>query len=171
MMTSAVIVTLGEFKKYLRSQVVLDDILDHVQTLGWDNSVWHDDNLSTKKLYPKHQFPARSKVWQQRLRTTEESMALAVRRLQQCHIRLPEYQRKKPDIAGVDEVSAMAACAVNLVQELLKLAPISEEKLREECLKPFADGCPGVAQDLEVALLDKSESFDIRNMATRKAPG
>ena len=90
-------------------------------------------------------------------------MALAVRRLQQCHLRLPEYQRKKPDAAAVEEVSVMAACAVNLVQELLKLAP---EKLQQEFLKPFGDGCPSVAQEIEVALLEKSDAFDIRSMQT-----
>ena len=60
----------------------------------------------------------------------------------------------------------MAACAVNLVQELLKLAPVSEEKLQQEFLKPFGDGCPSVAQEIEVALLEKSDAFDIRSMQT-----
>ena len=93
-------------------------------------------------------------------------MALAVRRMQQCHLRLPEYQRKKPDAAAVEEVSVMAACAVNLVQELLKLAPVSEEKLQQEFLKPFGDSCPSVAQEIEVALLEKSDAFDIRSTQT-----
>ncbi|CAE7298363.1 unnamed protein product [Symbiodinium sp. CCMP2592] len=145
---------------------VLDDILDHVQSLGWDTCVWSDDNLSTKKLYPKFQFPARSKAWQQRLRTSEDSMTLAVRRLQQSHVRLPEYQRKKPDCHSVEEISAMAACAVNLTIEIQKLAPIAQSKLEAEFLQPFGDGCPNVAQEIEVALLEKSEAFDIRNMQT-----
>ncbi|CAE7660330.1 unnamed protein product, partial [Symbiodinium sp. CCMP2456] len=59
-------------------EIAPKDILHHVQSLGWENSVWSDDNLSTKKLYPKFlQFAARCKAWQQRLRTSEESMALA----------------------------------------------------------------------------------------------
>ncbi len=39
-------------------EVCLQKILDHVGNVGWSAAVWSDDNLSTKKFYPRFQFPS-----------------------------------------------------------------------------------------------------------------
>ena len=51
----------------------LDLILAHVQECGWEKSVWSDENLSTKKLYPGFQFNAKGQQWTQRLRRIEQN--------------------------------------------------------------------------------------------------
>ena len=48
-------------------QEVLAGILKHVNTQGWEQCCWSDDNLSTKKLYPGFQFAGKQQ-WVPRLR-------------------------------------------------------------------------------------------------------
>ena len=44
---------------------IVDSILGHVNLLGWQDAVWSDDNLAGKKIYPRYQFPSKSKKWTQ----------------------------------------------------------------------------------------------------------
>ena len=57
-------------------QETLDLILAHVQECGWEKSVWSDENLSTKKLYPGFQFNAKGQQWTQRLRSEAKHIFL-----------------------------------------------------------------------------------------------
>ena len=120
----------------------------------------------TKKLYPKFQFTCKTKSWLPRLKTSEKSMELCVLQLQRLHEKKPEYQRKKPDCAVVEECSQLAALAANLVQEIQLVAPISKTKIDENFLTPFSEGCALIQKELEVALLEKSDKFDVRSIPT-----
>ena len=144
----------------------MDAILAHVGNLSWDAAVWSDDNLATKKLYPKFQFTCKAKSWLPRLKTSEKSMELCVLRLQRLHEKKPEYQRKKPDSAVVDECSQLAALAANLAQEIQLVVPISKSKIDENFLIPFSEGCALIQKELEVALLEKSDKFEVRSIPT-----
>ena len=51
---------------------VLIAILEHVETLTWEQACWSDDNLCNKKLFPNFQFPTKSKKWLPRIKTSED---------------------------------------------------------------------------------------------------
>ena len=57
-------------------QEILSLIVEHVSAMGWEACCWSDDALSSKKLYPKYQFPAKTQKWLSRVRTSEDSMRL-----------------------------------------------------------------------------------------------
>ena len=98
-------------------QGVLNSVLDHVGAMGWDSSCWSDDNLSSKKIYPRFQFPAKSKQWLPRIKTSDESMQLMVRRLHTMFETASTYLRKKPETATVESMAERAAVVVSLAKD------------------------------------------------------
>ena len=136
-------------------------VLAHAGTMSWDCCVWSDDNLSTKKLYPKFQFPSKSKKWLPRVKTCDESTVFAVKRLQNTHEKLPMYMRKKPDIAHIEAVSERAAALHHLGQELQLSVPIKSEDLEREWYNPWSMGSEHVDVEVQVAVMDKSDSFSV----------
>lgn len=149
-------------------QAVLSVILDHVSELGWENSTWTDDNLSSKKLYPKFQFPARSKKWYARMKTSETSMALAVEFLQTRFLAKQKHFRQKPDVNQVEETSLKAAVAVNLLEEFLNMVPVDPVKAQKEWLEAWSSGDSKIDIELDGLILEKSDSLDLRQIPTFK---
>ena len=139
---------------------VLNSILDFVQTCGWDCCCWSDDNLANKKIYPKHQFPSKSKTWTPRVKTTEESMALMVKRAQHLHTSLPTYQQKKLDAQSCEEMAEKAAAIMHIAEEVQRSAPIAQATIQKEWLDVWAQGGHVIDMEIQSALLDKSDDFD-----------
>ena len=159
----------------LARQEVLHGILKHVNAVGWENACWSDDNLSTKKLYPGFQFAGKQQ-WTSRLRqvslffveglsktlrTTHESMALAVTHLQETQQKKP-VKGRKPDTATVEEISQRAAVCWHLGQELLQLAPVPVDKLNAYWYNNFATGEGAVDSEIQALLLDKAASLNLK---------
>jgi hypothetical protein len=85
--------------------------------MGWDSSCWSDDNLSSKNIYPRFQFPAKSKQLLSRVKTSDESMQLMVRRLHTMLETASTYLRKKPETATVENLAERAAVVVALAKD------------------------------------------------------
>ncbi len=149
-------------------QAVLQIILGHVAAMGWENCCWSDDNLSSKKLFPKFQFPSKTKKWLARMKTSDSSMELAVLYCQNKFLDKSVDFRRKPDVDSVENVSLKAAVAVNIQEELLKLVPLDSARLSQEWLHAWAKGDAKVDVELESMILDKSESLDVRQIPTLK---
>ena len=64
-------------------------MLSHVQKFGYENSVWSDDNQSSKKIYPGHNFHAKSKSWAPRIKVVKESCGMMVKYEQCRHEKTP----------------------------------------------------------------------------------
>ena len=136
--------------------------------LGWEGSCWSDDNLSTKKIYPGYQFPSKGKKWVSRLRTTDESMALFVERVQGCHEKNPQYLRKKLEMVTMEGLAERAAALWHLAQEIQLVTPLPRELLVEHWLQAWADGSDHVDMELQSMLLDKNDALDISTIPTFK---
>ena len=80
---------------------------------------WSEDNLASKKIYPKYQFPSKSKKWTPRVRTSEESMLIMKQRVNTVHERLPHYLRKKMELSKLEEMAEQAAVVINLAKEVI----------------------------------------------------
>ena len=63
----------------------LDSILAHVGSMGWQQCAWSEEVLSNKKLYPKFNYPTKSKKWMARVKTTDTSLCLMIERAQNIH--------------------------------------------------------------------------------------
>ena len=103
---------------------VLDAIIEHVAKLGWEQSVYTDDNLTSKKLYPGSSFIARGKKWQARLKVTGQSMALWADYLHARHEETPKYMQKKLPLAEMCEFAERAAAVYAVGQEFLTMLPL-----------------------------------------------
>ena len=86
-------------------------VRDHVGTVGWENSVFSEELLASKKLLPGHQFKAPNKLWASRSRMSEGSLLLALRRLICDFLKLPKSGRPKITRVAFEEM-AERACHV-----------------------------------------------------------
>ncbi|CAK9018185.1 Uncharacterized protein SCF082_LOCUS13970 [Durusdinium trenchii] len=151
--------------KFLLDQTpehVLSLVLDHVNDFGWDKNLWSDDSLAVKKMYPNFQFACAKKSWLPRMKTTEESMELCIKHLQNGFVAKSLYLRRKVDAQTVEETSQRAAVVWHLGQELLSQIPIDPAKIKEVWYDSFAAGDGPVDAEIQGILMDKSENFDLR---------
>ena len=137
------------------------DILLHVGEYGWEKSAWSDNTLSTKKLYPNHQYAAKAKVWLPRLRTTVRSMALTVQRVHAEHRKTPTWMKKKIDAARVEQLSERAAVIVALEAELMQRMPLDVAKVQAEWSNAWAEGSDHVDIEVQSLVLEKDEKLDV----------
>ena len=129
-------------------------ILDHVGKMTWADSVWTEDLLASKKIYPGFTFTAKCKQWASanRLRTTEQSMDCFVTRLQTCHEGALPNIRRRLDTATAEQVSERAALLVAVAHEVQAATPIRGEVLEKGWLLPWANGCHHIDGELQVLL-------------------
>ena len=59
---------------------MLTSIVEFVSREGWEECCWTDDALAFKKIYPGHQFNAKSKKWSQRIKVSDDSMEMMINR-------------------------------------------------------------------------------------------
>jgi len=115
-------------------QETLQSILKHVGDLGWDQSAWSDDNLASRKVYPKCQFSTKSKKWLPRIKTCDESMALLIRRVQMTHQEMPLYMRRKLEVNQLEALAERAAAVWHLAKEVQLSVPLSDDVIKREWL-------------------------------------
>ena len=111
-------------------------------------------------MYPGFQFPAKTKVWQNRLKTTEESFALTVLRVQALNEKGPAYLKSKKTVEEIEKMSMVAAFIVNVTKEVLLRVPIDDAKLQHGWVRPWSAGCPIIDQECQNLLAEKSELMD-----------
>ena len=140
---------------------VLDDILDHVQSLGWGSAVWSEDVFASKKVFPGFQFSSKSKRWVPRIKTTDASFELMVRRVQNTFEDTSKDMHFKISVAQAEALSERAAACLALAAELQLQVPVPVEKIKDAFIEAWAMGSDHVDTELQAALLDKSDSFDV----------
>ena len=133
--------------------------------LGWNNCLFSDDNLSSKKSYPGYQHKATgAKSWSARVKTSDNSMSLHMHRAIAVHKQSPPHYRKKPDKREMELMSERAAAVYETGQELLREIPITPAKLKEKYYDRYETGCNRIEVDISAALLEKNEKFNIRDI-------
>lgn len=140
----------------------MEAILEHMSALGWDSCAWTDDNLSSKKLYPKFSFPARSREWVQRLRTSDRSMLLAVCYVQNNFLSRAKEIRHKPYLDTVEEISKRAALSISILDEFCQAAPLSKEMVFNDWCWAWASGDAAIDVELVGLLMDRPANLDVR---------
>ena len=104
-------------------QDVLSLILEHVSVMGWDACCWSDDALSSKNIYPKYQFPATSKTWLPRVKSSEDSMRMLVQRVQATHETTARFFQKKLDTNALEALAERAAAVESMGKEVQQTVP------------------------------------------------
>lgn len=138
----------------------LNTILSHVGIMGWDDCCWTLETLSYKKIFPGHQFPSKSKQWVSRVKTTQDSFASHVRRMQTVHEKAPEYMRTKVDQAASEALAERASALHAVAKELQLQVPIGDGVLLHDYIEQWEQGNETIDKELQVALMDKSDNFD-----------
>lgn len=138
----------------------LDSILAHVGSMGWQQCVWSEEVLSSKKIYPKFAFPCNSKKWGPRCRTSEASLCLMIERVQNQHAAQSPMIRQKMTPSTAEMMAESAAAVLAIAQEISLTAPIDDQKLQSAWVRAWAGGSDHVHTEIQLALMEKSESFD-----------
>ena len=145
-------------------------ILACVSRHGWVGGPYTDDNLSSAKMYPGFQHKAtNSKQWPARIRVTGESMSLMIDRISNKWATAPTHYRKKPDKAEMEVLAERAAAVWHCGQELMKEVPIPEALITERYYKRYAEGDTSIETDIIAGLIEKTDQFDIRDIAVLHA--
>ena len=137
---------------------VLDKILSHAGEWTWDNCAWSDDNLSSKKIYPRFQFTGKGRRWPPRLKTCSESMDLLIDRVHNLHKKSAPCLRKKMDLASLEAMSERAAFVWNIALEVKGKIPIKDKVIQDEWLEPwkqalFLCSCQITCQSCDVGVI------------------
>ena len=137
--------------------------------MGWDACCWSEDALASKKICPKYQFPAKSKKWLPRVKSSEDSMRMLVQRVQATHEKASRLVPKKLDTNTLEALAERAAAVENMGKEVQQTVPLSKEVLEKEWWGPWAAGSEHIDREVQVHLMDKSETFQpAQNIPTLK---
>ena len=138
----------------------LDSILAHVGGMGWHQRVWSEDVLSNKKIFPKFNFPCKSKKWISRVKTTDASLCWMVERVQNVHEATNPTMRIKMTPQQTEAMAECAAAVLAIASEMSLTAPIEESKIQSAWVRAWADGSSHVHTEIQMGLMEKSDSFD-----------
>jgi hypothetical protein len=154
------------FLLYTLYAQVVDEILRAISQLGWVNGPYNDDNLSHKSIYPGHVHKAtNSKLWPSRLTNNEHSFMIHIQRINFQYENAASFFRRKKDKNEMITVAERAAAVWNLGQELMAQFPIKPETVKERFYKAWIQGEHSIETDIESALMDKSDRFDLRDLS------
>ena len=138
----------------------LDLVLEHVGEFTWDVCMWSEDGLACKKIYPGFQFSARSKQFAKWLRVSGESCLLMAKRAQNVFKKTPSFLRKKVPCDTLEEMSETATAVWGMACEVVANHPVDLSDVTKVFLDPWAEGCEHIDNEVQVALMDKSDTFD-----------
>lgn len=123
--------------------------------------------MASKRLFPGHQFTARSRKWTPRLKVTEDSLRLMVRRVQSFD---QYHNQAKCDLAHMENVAEKAPVLSSFAKEFCREHPIDMSVVEERALKLWSSGDDRIDMELHAALLDKGDDFEIvKNMPSFKS--
>ena len=116
--------------------------------------------MANKKLYPDHTFSTGSKKsWAGRLRTSSESMILAVQRAHSVHNMKPTMLRRKLDNQMVENISMRATCVLSVATEFASSTPVPEEQARQEFVDLWAKGSEQIDMEVSSVLSELPEDI------------
>ena len=72
-----------------------------------------------------------------------------------------DYCRRKLDVQSMEAAAEKAAALTSMINEFSALHPIPQDVLREKILKEWARGSDRIEVELNAALLDKADTFEI----------
>jgi hypothetical protein len=148
---------------------VLDMILHHVGNQGWKDCAFSEDCLGTKKIYPGYQFPAKGKRWQSRLKTSVQSMTLHIERVIAENENSLPHMRKKTSKQEMEKGAERASAVYAIGQEVLQSIMNSTVEMVERFLyKPYKANAMGIEVEVNAAILEKLEIFNIRELSAVK---
>ena len=147
---------------------MLEEILGYVGIANWEECCWSDEGLSFKKMYPGHQYTSKSKKWLPRVRVTEESMMLTIKRAQHKFQKAPKYLRKKYTASQLETMSETGAAVWHLGKELLLTVAIPAAVLQTAWYDAWQNGSDHIDLEVQSAILEKSDTFDITKIPTFK---
>ncbi len=108
-------------------------LMRNVSEVGWENSVWTDDLLASKRLLPGATVRCHtSKKWTARTKMTDKAFVSYIRFMVNQFDKMPLPCRKKMERSDSDDVATQAAVVHNLSAEVQELYPIPEELLENE---------------------------------------
>lgn len=137
----------------------LQKILEHCQKHSWENSVFSDVSLSSKKIFPGyiHRSPGLPEAWRARGKVTEDSIYLMVQHIITVFEETSADCRKKVSQQEVDIKSEEAAFVYNMAMEAKRECPLEDGLLKEKWFDPWVAG-------------DFSCTMEVSNHLQRKVP-
>ena len=72
-----------------------------------------------------------------------------------------DYARRKLDVQHLEALAEKAAALTAMINEFRALHPVPEDVLNEKILKEWACGSDRIDVELNAALLDKADSFEV----------
>ena len=94
-------------------------LTSHVSANGWAGSMFFDDSLSSKRIYPPFIFKYGKPGWNDRLKVTERSITLMFNRLIADFESKPPTLRRKVTKKDMDDAAEMAALVNSLYEDSL----------------------------------------------------
>ena len=89
-------------------------------------------------------------------------MALMVRRAQTVHETMPVYLQRKSDANALEQMAERAAAVWHIGKELQMSVPVSDKVIEEQFYALWAGGSEHVDVEIQAVLLDKSETFSVK---------
>jgi hypothetical protein len=109
-----------------------------VSELGWDNSPFSDDNLSSKKVYPGFVFRCPgNKAWNDRGRVTTKSAVLMFENVTRVAKATPLAQRQTWLKVKIEQKAELAAMVINLSEELASTLALPEGVIEKDFIDVF----------------------------------
>ena len=140
----------------------MDSILTHVGLLGWGSCVWTEENLASKRLFPGHAF---SSIGNGR----QESLRFMCNRVQkQAEMGMAQNASKK-DVNWMEQEAEKAAAITSLAKEFCQEHAVATDLVEQRILVAWANGDERIDMELNAAILEKLDSFEVGKMPCFKA--
>ena len=140
-------------------------VVADISAKGWDNSVWTEEGLACKKMYPGTHFRCQSKKWTARKVVTPHSLRLMLLRSVQ---RGNMPAKCKLNKAATEAASEMAACVWNIAKEAQEMVPFTEEALENQFFNPWVQGNPAIEFQVQSAITLADPLFTPRDIKAVK---
>ena len=117
-------------------------LMAHASKHG-ENTAFHDDAFSSKKILAGYKPRIASVKWARLLTVTHESFMIMMMAAIGRHEAMAEVSRSKISKASLEKLSELAACVSAIVDETRVAYPqVSYDNVRTGFLVPFMDGDP-----------------------------
>lgn len=150
-------------------KISCQELIKGVLLHGWENCPWSDDLLASRKILPGFTPRMSNKLWNERLRTSDESCLLFVKHVLADFEKTPPANRRKTAKVLAEDSSSLCALAVNLAREVQNIMPLSSATLQAEFLDKVAVSDPKVISELQLAMTEKVDKFHPRMIGTLNA--
>lgn len=140
-------------------QHLLELLLMHVSTFGFENCAFSESLFANKKLQPGYMPRAcNDKAWQKRLQITNEGYELYLQYVHAVHTRKVAGARTKMDPTACLEALQMSQLLVSCLTEVSDQYPVSSEA-RDAVLQPFLAGNNTLELELQAAISESKKSW------------